>query len=286
MWARVHGLIRSGTATCPACGVPLRSCRSLLAPRLRARRNMRAPRPTPPRRAIRCRASAIRSTTGAGLRQSSGYSFADYAALPDRQSRLAGRDHDAPLGREGHAPGRESGDGPCLLRDTSRDSATAMPGSPMPMRRADGWPRRSLQRARPGPPPTLATATNSRSGRAMAAASRAPTTTAASMLCCSPRTPTTRQRFLACRAPSGGRLRRPDRDADRAADADTLYRAAIGSVTTDAGLMMDRPAICAPRAMRTPRSSSPRGRTISVYRPADPERFYDMLLLLASDAAQ
>ena len=70
------------------------------------------------------------------------------------------------------------------------------------------------------------------------------------------------------------------------ADVDRLYGAVIGSVTSDAGLMMDRARWL--RANGHEQSARDLGaRTHNfIYRPADPDRFYDMLLLLAGDAAQ
>jgi soluble lytic murein transglycosylase len=68
-------------------------------------------------------------------------------------------------------------------------------------------------------------------------------------------------------------------------DAESRYRAVMGSVTSDAGLMMDRA-----RYLRDhnygPSAQDLAARTHHfVYKPADPERFYDMLLTLADDAA-
>src|SRR5689334_9675166 len=71
-----------------------------------------------------------------------------------------------------------------------------------------------------------------------------------------------------------------------APDAESRYQAVIGTVTTDAGLMMDRARYL--RAHNFDQAARDLGaRTHNfVYRPADPGRFYDMLLLLANDAAQ
>jgi soluble lytic murein transglycosylase len=68
-------------------------------------------------------------------------------------------------------------------------------------------------------------------------------------------------------------------------DAESRYRAVIDSVTSDAGLMMDRA-----RYLRDHHSGNAAqdlaARTHHfIYKPADPERFYDMLLLVADDAA-
>ena len=69
-------------------------------------------------------------------------------------------------------------------------------------------------------------------------------------------------------------------------DAESRYGAVIGSVTTDAGLMMDRARYL--REHNYDRSAEDlAARTHNfVYMPANPERFYDMMLLLANDAAQ
>jgi soluble lytic murein transglycosylase len=69
------------------------------------------------------------------------------------------------------------------------------------------------------------------------------------------------------------------------ADAESRYAAVIGTVTGDAGLMMDRARYL--RSKNFNRSAQDlAARTHNfIYRPADPARFYDMLLLLANDAA-
>ncbi len=87
----------------------------------------------------------------------------------------------------------------------------------------------------------------------------------------------------------------PDRQASFAAriamqrnssDAESRYQAVIGTVTRDAGLMMDRA-----RYLRANNYSSAaqqlaaRDHQFSI-RPADPERFYEMLIVLAADAVQ
>ena len=71
-----------------------------------------------------------------------------------------------------------------------------------------------------------------------------------------------------------------------AADAEGLYQAVMGTVTSDAGLMMDRARyLRASNYEQAARDLAARPHNF-VYRPADPARFYDMLLLLANDAAQ
>ena len=72
----------------------------------------------------------------------------------------------------------------------------------------------------------------------------------------------------------------------KAPNADALYQAVMGTVTSDAGLMMDRARYLRDQGYdRAARDLAARPHAF-VYRPADPERFYDMLWLLASGAAQ
>jgi soluble lytic murein transglycosylase len=69
-------------------------------------------------------------------------------------------------------------------------------------------------------------------------------------------------------------------------DAEALYQPVIGQVTSDAGLMMDRARYLRDRNYpQAARDLAARQHNFT-YRPADPERFYEMLLLLANDAAQ
>ena len=71
-----------------------------------------------------------------------------------------------------------------------------------------------------------------------------------------------------------------------ASDAESRYRAVIGSVTTDAGLMMDRARYLRDNNYdNAARDLLARSHNFT-YRPADPDRFFDMMLLLANDAAQ
>ena len=73
---------------------------------------------------------------------------------------------------------------------------------------------------------------------------------------------------------------------NNSADAASRYQSVMGRVTSDAGLMMDR--------LRWLRANNYDGAAQQlaarehnfVYRPADPNRFYDMLLTLANDAVQ
>src|SRR4051794_5786127 len=70
------------------------------------------------------------------------------------------------------------------------------------------------------------------------------------------------------------------------ADADSLYQAVMGSVTSDAGLMMDRVRYLRAKDYgQAARQLAARSHNFT-YRPTDPDRFYDMLLLLAGDAQQ
>lgn len=71
-----------------------------------------------------------------------------------------------------------------------------------------------------------------------------------------------------------------------APNAEALYQAVIGSVTSDAGLMMDRARyLRANDYQDAARQLVARPHSFT-YQPADAERFYDMLLTLANDAAQ
>jgi soluble lytic murein transglycosylase len=71
----------------------------------------------------------------------------------------------------------------------------------------------------------------------------------------------------------------------KASDAESLYQAVMGAVTSDAGLMMDRARYLRDNGYeQAARQLAARDHQF-VYRPADPERFYDMLWLLASGAA-
>jgi soluble lytic murein transglycosylase len=70
-----------------------------------------------------------------------------------------------------------------------------------------------------------------------------------------------------------------------AANADQLYKAVEAQVPSDAGLLMDRL-----RFLKDTYNNAAGARALAArphnftYRPADPERFYDMLLILARDA--
>jgi soluble lytic murein transglycosylase len=71
-----------------------------------------------------------------------------------------------------------------------------------------------------------------------------------------------------------------------APDAASRYSAVIGTVTSDAGLMMDRARYL--RGHNYNQAAQDLGARAHhfIYKPADIERFYEMLLLLANDAAQ
>jgi soluble lytic murein transglycosylase len=70
------------------------------------------------------------------------------------------------------------------------------------------------------------------------------------------------------------------------ADAASRYSAVIGSVTSDAGLMMDRARYLRDHDYNHAAQDLGARTHHFVYKPADTERFYEMLLLLANDAAQ
>jgi soluble lytic murein transglycosylase len=69
-------------------------------------------------------------------------------------------------------------------------------------------------------------------------------------------------------------------------DADGLYQAVSGSVTSDAGLMMDRLRYLRAQGYNQAARDLAGRQHRFVYPAADPDRFYDMLLTLANDAAQ
>lgn len=74
--------------------------------------------------------------------------------------------------------------------------------------------------------------------------------------------------------------------ANGASDAGTRYARVIGSVTSDAGLMMARARYLRDHNYgRSAEDLAARAHHF-IYKPADPERFYEMLILLAGDAAQ
>jgi soluble lytic murein transglycosylase len=71
-----------------------------------------------------------------------------------------------------------------------------------------------------------------------------------------------------------------------AADADTLYAPVSGQVTSDAGLMMDRLRYLRAKGYaQSARDLAARQHRFT-YTAADPERFYEMLLTLAEEAAE
>jgi soluble lytic murein transglycosylase len=69
-------------------------------------------------------------------------------------------------------------------------------------------------------------------------------------------------------------------------DAEALYQPVMAQVTSDAGLMMDRARYLRARNYQQAARDLVARQHNFTYRPADPERFYDMLLSLANDAAQ
>jgi soluble lytic murein transglycosylase len=71
----------------------------------------------------------------------------------------------------------------------------------------------------------------------------------------------------------------------RAADAERRYQAVIGQVTSDAGLMMDRARYLRDSGYeQAARDLFARSRNFT-YKPADPDRFLDMMVLLSKAAA-
>lgn len=89
-------------------------------------------------------------------------------------------------------------------------------------------------------------------------------------------------------------LSSPEREASFAAriamqqgspDAESRYRSVSDSVTSDAGLMMDRARYLRDRHSGNAALDLAARPHHFTYKPADPQRFYDMLLLSANDAA-
>jgi soluble lytic murein transglycosylase len=70
------------------------------------------------------------------------------------------------------------------------------------------------------------------------------------------------------------------------ADADARYQAVIGTVTSDAGLMMDRARYLRANNYNDSAQALAARSHNFLYKPADPERFLVLLELLADDAAQ
>src|SRR3954447_13156370 len=72
----------------------------------------------------------------------------------------------------------------------------------------------------------------------------------------------------------------------KAPDAESLYQTVIAQVTSDPGLMMDRVRLLRTKGYdQAARDLAARPHKF-LYPAADPDRFYDMLLTLANDAAQ
>jgi soluble lytic murein transglycosylase len=72
----------------------------------------------------------------------------------------------------------------------------------------------------------------------------------------------------------------------KAPNVETIYQTVSGMVTSDAGLMMDRARYLRDQGYEQAARQLAARQHAFVHRPADPERFYDMLWLLASGAAQ
>ena len=93
-------------------------------------------------------------------------------------------------------------------------------------------------------------------------------------------------RFLAMSSPDrqsafGARIAM-QRDS---ADAESRYQAVMGTVTRDAGLMMDRARYLRARNYDAAAQQLAAREHDFTYKPADPDRFYDMLLELAGQAS-
>jgi soluble lytic murein transglycosylase len=71
-----------------------------------------------------------------------------------------------------------------------------------------------------------------------------------------------------------------------APDAESRYQSVMGTVTRDAGLMMDRARYLRAHNYESAAEDLAARAHNFTYKPADAERFYDMLILLAGDAAQ
>jgi len=71
-----------------------------------------------------------------------------------------------------------------------------------------------------------------------------------------------------------------------ASDADSKYQAVAGSVTSDAGLMMDRARYLRAHNYESAAEELAAREHNFTAKPADPQRFYDMLIDLAGNAAQ
>ena len=182
-------------------------------PHRRLRRNM--PRPRLQRRAHTIRLRQLDSLDDwRRLRQSSGYSFADYARFLIANPGWPDETQDAPMGRESHEARRKRRDVLAFFTGTNLRPAMVGRGWPMPMRRPAGRPKRSTRRATPGHRPTSADRRAIDLG-ALWPSFTAPTMIAGSMPCCSRRSRTMRARFLTADQPGRRGLRGADRHADQ-----------------------------------------------------------------------
>lgn len=94
-------------------------------------------------------------------------------------------------------------------------------------------------------------------------------------------------RFLAMTSPErqaafGARIAMQQNSSD----AESRYQAVMSTVSRDAGLMMDRARYLRDHNYESAAEDLAARDHEFTYKPADPERFYDMLILLAGDAAQ
>jgi soluble lytic murein transglycosylase len=71
-----------------------------------------------------------------------------------------------------------------------------------------------------------------------------------------------------------------------ASDAESRYQSVMGAVTSDAGLMMDRARYLLAHNLGSSAEDLAAREHHFTYKPADPERFYDMLIQLAGNAEQ
>src|SRR4051794_2947102 len=72
----------------------------------------------------------------------------------------------------------------------------------------------------------------------------------------------------------------------KASDAESLYQAVVGQVTSDPGLLMDRARYLRSNGFEQAARDLAARQHKFLYPAADPGRFYDLLLTLANDAAQ
>ena len=261
--------------------------------RRRARRNMPAPAHGRAYRSGHASASDVgyAITDWRRLRQSSGYSFADYARFLIANPGWPG---EATLRRSAERamrPGENAGDGPRLLPHRAADErqrlcAAGRRAMPRPARQAEALDRgaRGLGVGRPQRRPT-----SSRSDRALsAAASRAADHDRRVDALLFAKKAERRPPLPAAGQPGAGarRSRRGSRCSRASPTPRRATSAVIGQVTTDAGLMMDRARYLRDSGYEQRRAPacSP-GRTISPIARPIPSASTRCMLLLADGAA-